>query len=111
MRLSFVGIAALGAVLLAACGANSQGLQPSRAMSQSSRAVESGSFAHGAELEKGAALMVSEGNQHAAFPPGATLKRTADGIEVTYKGVTRTFSSNARVDIGTYHRYAKPAAQ
>ena len=42
-----------------------------------------------------------------AFAPGATLKRTANGIEVTYHGMTRTFSSSARVDTGTYRRYAK----
>ncbi len=42
-----------------------------------------------------------------AFPPGATVKRTANGFEVTYNGTTRTFSSSARVDTGTYHRYAK----
>jgi hypothetical protein len=35
------------------------------------------------------------------------LARTPSGIEVTYRGVKRTFSSAARVDVGTYRRYAK----
>lgn len=64
-------------------------------------------FAHGAELESAPTLIVSEGNTHVAFPPGAALKRTANGIEVTYHGVTRTFSASAKVDAGSYHRYAK----
>jgi hypothetical protein len=55
--------------------------------------------------------MVSEGNNHAAFPAGATLARTANGIVVTYRGVKHTFSSTARVDTGAYHRYAKAPAQ
>jgi hypothetical protein len=95
---------------VSACSANPQNsssVRPTRNVSHVDRLPAE--FAHGAEIERGTTFMVSEGNYHAAFPAGATYKRTANGIVVTFNGVTRTFSSAARVDIGTYHRYAKAA--
>jgi hypothetical protein len=101
-------VAAVAAVVsLTACGANTHasGVEPARTVQHEARLPAT--FAHGAEIESAQTFMISEGNNHVAFPPGATLKRTADGIEVTYNGVTRTFSSSARVGLGAYHRYAK----
>ena len=94
------------ALVLAACGVGRHGTQPSTLPKQAASAVRV-TFTHGAELEEAPILMVSEGNNHIAFPPGAILARTPIGIEVTYHGVKRTFSSSARVDVGTYRRYAK----
>jgi hypothetical protein len=95
------------------CSANSQFAAPGRSghptASHVVRLPEN--LRHGAEIESGSTIIVSEGNYHAAFPAGAKLVRTADGIVITYKGVTRTFSSTARVDVGSYHRYAKAPAE
>ncbi|HEV2642574.1 MAG TPA: hypothetical protein VGT98_07705 [Candidatus Elarobacter sp.] len=100
-------MAAVAVVVLAACGANTHGtsVQPARTVQHEARLPAV--VAHGAEIESAQNLIVSEGNNHMAFPPGATVKRTVNGYEVTYNGTTRTFSSSARVDTGTYHRYAK----
>jgi hypothetical protein len=98
--------AAAAVITLSACGANTHSsVEPTRATSHVAQMPAA--VAHGAEIESAPNLIVSEGNRHAAFPPGATLKRTANGIEVTYHGVTRTFSAAAKVDAGSYHRYAK----
>jgi len=98
--------AALAALTLGACGANTHGtVQPT--VPKQAASVARMTFAHGAEVEQAPIFMVSEGNGHLAFPPGATLARTPNGIEVTYHGIKRTFSSAARVDVGTYRRYAK----
>ncbi len=99
--------AAIAVTTLSACGANTRSsAEPPRATSHV--AGMPANFAHGAEIESAPTLMVSEGNSHIGFPPGATLKRTTNGIEVTYRGVTRTFSSSARVTTGSYHLYEKP---
>ena len=98
----------LAVLALSACGANThnaRSIEPGRTTNHEARMPAE--FAHGALLESAPAFMVSQGNSHMAFPPGATLKRTASGIEVTYRGVTRTFSSTAKVDAGTSRRYAK----
>jgi hypothetical protein len=99
-------------IAAASCAANSQftRVHQSNRTTASHAARIPQNFPHGALIESGSTLMISEGNNHAAFPPGTKLVRTADGIVVTYKGVTRTFSSNAHVDVGTYRRYAKPGS-
>lgn len=91
---------------LAACGANTaSSVQPGRTTSVSSRPITE--FNHGVELESGSNLIVSAGHDHMAFPRGASYKRTARGIEVTFKGVTRTFPATATIGAGTYHKYAR----
>jgi hypothetical protein len=61
---------------------------------------------HGAELESGTPLMITEGNFHLMVPPSALVQRSADGITVTANGVTRKFSTKASiVRGGEYHRY------
>lgn len=99
--------AALTVVFLAACGANTHGgnVEPTRNVQHEARLPAE--VAHGAEIETAQTVVISEGNSHMAFPPGATVKRTAGGFEVTYRGITRTFSSSAKLDVGTYHKYAK----
>src|ERR1700686_1633692 len=92
---------------LAACGSNSQSLQPARAPSQISESAHSARFPHGAEIESGTILAVSYGNYGRAFEPGWKLKRTASAIEVTFGGKTYTFPPDARISYGTHHRYAK----
>ncbi len=95
---------------MTACGAtpHSSSLQPTRtAEHHVDRLPATANFAHGAEIDSRPTFMVSEGNYHVAFPPGATMVRTASGIVVTYKGVQRTFSSTARIDAGTSRTYAK----
>jgi hypothetical protein len=116
MYFRFLPIAAIAcAVAMTACTANPQSsatIQPARSTTTHlERFPASANLAHGPELESGSTFMVSEGNNHAAFPASATFTRTANGIVVTYNGVTRTFSSNARIDFGTYHRYAKAQSQ
>jgi len=107
MKLITRAVATAAVAALAACGANTHAnsVQPARIVQHEARLPAE--VAHGAEIESAQNLIVSVGNNHMAFPPGATLKRTANGIEVTYNGKTRTFSSSARVDTGTYRRYAK----
>jgi hypothetical protein len=101
--------ALLAVVSLSACGANTHNgaasVEPGRTTNHEARMPAE--FAHGGLLESAPTFVVSEGNSHMAFPPGATLTRTANGIEVRYHGVTRTFSSTAKVETGTYRRYAK----
>ena len=116
MYFRFLPIAAIAcAAGMVACTANPQGgatIQPARSTTTHvARFPASANLAHGPELESGSTFVVSEGNNHAAFPASATFARTANGIVVTYHGVTRTFSSNARVNFGTYHRYAKAASE
>jgi len=97
---------AIAAISLSACGANTQqSVEPTRTTSHIARMPAS--FAHGAEIESAQNVVISDGNNFFGFPPGTTWKRTANGIEVTSHGVTRTFSSSAKVGIGSYHRYAK----
>jgi hypothetical protein len=101
-------IVSIGVVALSACGANTRErtMQASGATTaHADRQPEA--FAHGAEVEHGSSIIVSDGNYHAAFGPGATYARTASGVVVTFNGVKRTFSPTARVESGTYHRYAK----
>lgn len=102
----FLPAAAMAAFTLEACGAGTHGTVQPTVPKQAASAARM-TFAHGRELEEALIFMVSEGNSHIGFPPGATLARTPSGIEVTYHGVKRTFSSAARVDVGTYRRYAK----
>ena len=99
--------AAVAVASLTACGANTHGnsIEPPRAVQHEVRLPAV--VAHGAEIESAQNIIVSEGNSHIAFPPGATVKRTGSGIEVTYRGMTRTFSSSARLETGSYHKYAK----
>lgn len=99
--------AAIAVAFLAACGANthSSTVEPTRTTQHEARLPAA--VAHGAEIESAQNIIISEGNSHMAFPPGATVKRTASGLEVTYHGTTRTFSSSAKLDFGTYHKYAK----
>jgi hypothetical protein len=99
--------AAMAAVILTACGATPHGttVEPTRTVQHDGRPFAA--FAHGAEIESAQNVIVNEGNTHMAFPPGATVKRTGSGIEVTFRGVTRTFSSSARVETGTYRKFAK----
>lgn len=110
MRQNVVKAAAIACTIVtASCAANSQftGAGPSNRTTASHTNRLPEAIPHGAEIESGKSFMVSEGNYHVGFPPSAKLVRTADGIVVTYKGVSRTFSSSARVDVGAYHRYAK----
>jgi hypothetical protein len=110
-KVSFFAAVAI-AVVFSACGANSR---PNLAVT-ANRTTASHStilpeaIPHGQELESGSTFMISEGNNHAMFPAGSHYARTANGIVVTYNGKTRTFSSSARVDLGTYHRYAPQPA-
>jgi hypothetical protein len=98
--------AATAVLALTACGANTvSSVQPTRTIRDNARTVTI--FRHGAEIESATAIIVNDGNDHAGFPPGATVKRASRGIEVTFKGVTRTFSSSATLDTGAYHKYAK----
>lgn len=98
--------AAVAVIVFSGCGANTHSsVEPHRTTNHVARM--SMTFAHGAEIESAPTFMVSEGNNHVGFPPGATLKRTPNGIEVTYHGVTRTFSPSATVTTGSYHLYAK----
>ena len=99
--------AAIAVASLAACGANAHGssVEPTRTAQHVGRLPAS--VAHGAEIERAQTFIISEGSNHVFFPPGATWKRTASGIEVTYNGTTRTFSSSAKLEMGAYHKYAK----
>lgn len=99
--------AAIAVGSLAACGATTHGnsVEPTRTVQHEARLPAA--VAHGAEIESAQNFIVSEGNSHMAFPPGATVKRTASGLEVTYRGKTRTFSASAKLDTGSYHKYAK----
>lgn len=106
LRKISVPVAAMAALTLAACNAGTHGTLQPAAPKQPATAAQV-TFAHGAELESAPIFAISEGNRHFGFPPDAVLARTPNGIEVTYHGVKRTFSSSAKVDIGTYRRYAK----
>lgn len=63
---------------------------------------------HGAEVESGTPMTITDGNVHIIIPPSATVVRTADGFVVTYStGRTRKFSKNAVAVVGgEFHRYA-----
>ena len=104
--------AVVGAMAISACGGNPQNssMQATHAaLARADRQPEN--IPHGQEIESGRTIVVSEGNYHAAFGRGATYTRTPNGLVVTFNGVTRTFSSTARIDDGTYHRYAKASGQ
>lgn len=107
MKLINRATAATAVAFLAACSANTHGssVEPTRTAQHEARLPAE--VAHGAEIESAHNVIISEGNRHMAFPPGSTVKRTASGLEVTYHGTTRTFSSSAKLDMGTYHKYAK----
>jgi hypothetical protein len=62
---------------------------------------------HGAEIESGSVVSITDGNVHMAYPASATVERTADGVAVTIGGKTRKFSRAATVTSGgSYHIYA-----
>jgi hypothetical protein len=64
---------------------------------------------HGPEIESGSVFMVTDGNVHMAFPSGATMTRTADGLRVVSHGREHKFSVAAVVtESGSYHVYSSP---
>lgn len=105
-KLSLVSATAIAVSLSACSGGVHQSAQPAKAPNALARMPVS--FAHGPQIESAQNIIVTDGNNHAAFPPGATVHRTATALEVTYHGVTRTFSPSATVATGWYRRYAKP---
>jgi hypothetical protein len=65
------------------------------------------SGAHGREIDSGSVISVTDGNVHMAYPAGATMTRTADGVVVMSHGHVRKFSASAVVmQSGSYHVYA-----
>jgi hypothetical protein len=62
---------------------------------------------HGAEIESGSVISITDSNFHMAYPAFATVERTADGVVVSIGGKTRKFSRTATVATGgSYHVYA-----
>ena len=95
---------------LSACGSvpqNSSSQAARGTVTHSDRPVES--YAHGAEIASAPTIVVSYDHHHESFPPGAHYERTAEGIVVTYKHLTRVFPTNATIGVGSYHKYAKPS--
>lgn len=112
----------LSATMLAACGGRGNAGSTTSPRESSSRTVATqgipmrdsdadtaNSGPHGPEIESGSVFMVTDGNVHMAFPSGATMARTADGLLVVSHGQARKFSVAAVVtQSGSYHVYSAP---
>src|ERR1700676_5007803 len=111
----------LAASMLAGCGGGgSVGSSTGPGAESSSRTVATRGVAmpdsavdtvssapHGAEIDSGAVFTVTDGNVHMAYPAGATMTRTADGVLVINRGHARKFSASAVItQSGSYHTYS-----
>ena len=87
-------------------------LEPRRGPGQRHRRMRAPSSAddagpHGAEIESGSVITITDGNVHKGYPASAIVERTADGVVVTLNGHRRNFSRAAIVSNGgSYHIYA-----
>jgi hypothetical protein len=111
---------AIAALMLGACGRGTMGTNSAPHDASLSHNVASVSVGrggadvssadagpHGAEVESGSVISITDGNVHMAYPASATVERTADGVVVRINGKTRKFSAAATVSSGgSYHVYA-----
>ncbi len=103
--------AAVASLALTACTSGTHQISASAGSAQAGlaaqRRVAEAASHHGAEIEHGTSVMISEGNHHVVFPSSALILRDSDGVSVTVNGIVTRFSKDAKVDkSGVYHKYA-----